>query len=161
MSLVARRRVQHCDERRNQIVTRRSASTQGGAMYCARPSLPRHQPSPSHPAASTGNNQGWGCSTGMRVGPAGVGPAGRRERAARQGQVCGGAVAPARAKGATWAVLWGRGPPPERGWVGPPCRRAPLEGLGARPATDVLPGIGLALGGWASRALQSERPGEG
>ena len=34
-----------------------------------------------------------------------------------------------------------------------------LKGLGARPATDVLPGIGLALGGWASRALQSERPG--
>ena len=64
-----------------------------------------------------------------------------------------------RARNATWIVLWSRKPIPLERMDGSPASADNSKGLGARPATDVLPGIGLALGGWASRALQSERPG--
>ena len=42
--------------------------------------------------------------------------------------------------------------------MGPPRRRITLDRLGARPATDIQPDIVLALAGWVSRMLESERP---
>ena len=88
---------------------------------------------------------------------AGVAPTERRRRAGRKERVCeadktGLGVPPRSCCRAGSPSFW-------KGWMGPPRRRTTLEGLGARPATDVLPGIGLALGGWVSRALQRERPG--
>ena len=42
--------------------------------------------------------------------------------------------------------------------MGPPRRRKTRMGYCARTVTDVQPDIVLALGGWMSRMLQSERP---
>ena len=61
-----------------------------------------HQLSPSRPPASTDNNQGWKCGTDRGVQLAGVEPAERRRRAARQEQV---GVETVRARDATWIVL--------------------------------------------------------
>ena len=109
------------------------------------------------PPGDTDSNQGWRWSVDKRTQTVGVVPAEWRRQAGRQEKMHGSdrtglGKPPGLCCGAGSPFRW-------KGWMGPPRRRITLEGLGARPATDVLPDIVLVLGGWASRALQSERPG--